>query len=44
MNWAQFKDPPCYLCLKSAVVAYWSVAQADAGLKKLFLQKHATEL
>ena len=23
MNWAQFKDPPCYLCLASAVVAIY---------------------
>ena len=31
MNWAQFKDPPRYLCLTGAVVASWSLTQELAG-------------
>ena len=31
MNWAQFKDPFCYLCLAGAVVASWSLTQEVAG-------------
>ena len=27
MNWAQFKDSLCYLCLSGAVVASWSLSQ-----------------
>ena len=32
MNWAQFKDPVCYLSLAGAVVAPWSLTQDVAGL------------
>ena len=32
MNWAQFKDPVCYLSLAGAVVASWSLTQEIAGL------------
>ena len=32
MNWAQFKDPLCYLCLTGTVVASWSLKQAATGL------------
>ena len=31
MNWAQFKDPLCYLCLAGTVVAFWSLTQDVAG-------------
>ena len=36
MNWAQFKDPLCYLCLADAVVVYWSLTQEMAGSNNLF--------
>ena len=36
MNWAQFKDPLCYLCLAGTVVASWSLTQKVAGLNNLF--------
>ena len=36
MNWAQFKDPLCYLCLADAVVASWSLTQEVAGSNNLF--------
>ena len=32
MNWGQFKDPVCYLCLASAVAASWSLTQQTADL------------
>ena len=32
MNWVQFKDPLCYLCLAGPVVAFWGLTQAIAGL------------
>ena len=31
MNWAQFKDPLCYLCLLGTVVASWTLTQEVAG-------------
>ena len=31
MNWAQFKDPLCYLCLSGTVVVSWSLTQEVAG-------------
>ena len=31
MNWDQFKDPVCYLCLAGAAVASWSLRQEVAG-------------
>ena len=31
MNWVQFKDPVCFICLAGAVVAPWSPAQEMAG-------------
>ena len=32
MNWVQFKDPLCYLCLAGPLVAFWCLTQAIAGL------------
>ena len=32
MNWAQFKDLVCHLCLAGTVVASWSLTQEVAGL------------
>ena len=34
MNWAQFRDTLCYLCLAAAVVASWSLY--TGALNKLF--------
>ena len=31
MNWSQFKDPVCYLCLVGTVVESWSPTQEVAG-------------
>ena len=36
MNWAQFRDPLCYLCLPCTVVASWFLIQEVAGLNNLF--------
>ena len=36
MNWAQFKEPFCYLCLAGAVVASRALTQEIAGLNNLF--------
>ena len=36
MNWVQFRDPLCYLCLAGAVVASWSLTQEVAGSSNLF--------
>ena len=36
MNWAQFKDPLCYLCLAGAVTAIWSLTQEVAGSSPFF--------
>ena len=35
MNWAQFKDPFCYMCLAGTVVASWSLRQKVGGLNNL---------
>ena len=32
MNWAQFKDPHCYLCLHGAVVT-WFITQEVGGFE-----------
>ena len=40
MNWVQFKDPLCYLCLAGAVVASWSLTQEIADSNNLFNIKH----
>ena len=39
MNWAQFKDPHCYLCLDGAVVACWLITLVVEGSNILFLPK-----
>ena len=39
MNWAQFKDPHCYLCLYGTVLACWIIAQEVMGSNTPFLQK-----
>ena len=39
MNWAQSKDPHCYLCLHFAVVAFWLITQEVGGSNTHFLQK-----
>ena len=31
MNWDQFKDPACYLCLADTLVAWWFLTQEMAG-------------
>ena len=31
MNWAQFKDPFCHMCLADTVLASWSLTQEVAG-------------
>ena len=31
MNWAEFKDPVCHMCLAGTVVASWSLTQEMAG-------------
>ena len=31
MNWAQFKDPVCHMCLAGTLVASWSLTQEIAG-------------
>ena len=31
MNWGQFKDPVCHMCLAGTVVASWSLMQEMAG-------------
>ena len=36
MNWIQFKDPLCYLCLTGTVVASWSLPQVVADSNNLF--------
>ena len=36
MNWGQFKDPVCHLCLAGAMVVSWSLTQEVAGLNNLF--------
>ena len=32
MDWAEFKDHVCHVCLADAVVASWSLTQEVAGL------------
>ena len=39
MNCAQFKNPLCYLCLASAAVVSWFLAQKMAVLNNLFKLK-----
>ena len=42
MNWDQFKDLPCYLCISGAEVACSSLTQEVAGLNTViffFLKK-----
>ena len=34
MNWAQFKDLHCFLCLHGAVVACWFITQEAGGSNK----------
>ena len=36
MNWGQFKDPLCYLCLIGPVVAPWSLTPDVAGSNNPF--------
>ena len=36
MNWGQFKDPVCYLCVAGTVVASWPLMQEVVGLNNLF--------
>ena len=36
MNWNQFIDPLCYLCLAGAVIASWSLIQEVAGSKPFY--------
>ena len=36
MNWDQFKDLVCYLCLTGAVVTSWPLTQEAVGLNNLF--------
>ena len=31
MNWAQFKDPHCYLCLHGTLEAFWFITQEVGG-------------
>ena len=38
MNWAQFKDPHCYLCLHGTMVAFWFITQEVGARISLFLQ------
>ena len=42
MNWAQFKDPHCYLCLQGAVVASWFITQEVRCSNTSFLQRNST--
>ena len=44
MNWAQFKDPHCYLCLHGAVLACWFSTQKIGGLNTAFLQKKILQI
>ena len=37
MNWAQFKNPVCHMCLAGAVVASWSLTQEMAGSNPIFV-------
>ena len=39
MNWAQFKDPHCYLCLHGAVLACWFITQEVGGSNTPFFAK-----
>ena len=36
MNWTEFKDPLCYLCLTDAVVTSFSLSQEVTGSNNLF--------
>ena len=36
INWAQFKDPLCCVCLAGALVAPWALTQEVAGSNNLF--------
>ena len=40
MNWAQFKDPHCYLCLHGAVEACWFITQGVGGLNTPFCKNN----
>ena len=40
MNWAQFKDPHCYLCLRGAVQACWLITQEVGGLNTSFCKNN----
>ena len=31
MNWGQFKDPVCYMCISGTVIVPWSLTQEVAG-------------
>ena len=36
MNWGQFNDPICYLCLAGTMVASWSLTHEVAVSNNLF--------
>ena len=40
MNWAQFKDPHCYLCLHGTVEACWFITQEVGGLNIPFCKNN----
>ena len=40
MNWAQFMDPNCYICLLGAVLACWFNTQAVGGSNKPFCKNN----
>ena len=35
MNWTQFKDPVCHMCLTGAMVVSWSLTQEVVGASLL---------
>ena len=39
MNWGQFKDPVCYLCLVNCVVTSLSLTQDVAGSNNILHKK-----
>ena len=44
MNWAQFKDPVCHMCLAGAVVACWPLHKRWQARALLMRNIFVTEL
>ena len=43
INWAEFKDPHCYLCLHGTVVACWFITQEVWGSNTPFCKNNSTD-